>query len=64
MLWSFQQRRKKENKRKGNTWHRYTERGGVTLRDEREKLEEVDGLRSGHEGPVWEGVESIWFRSR
>lgn len=63
MLWSFQQRRKKrKDKRKEKTPGTDTQRG-VTLRDEREKLEEVDGLRSGHEGPVWEGVESIWFRS-
>lgn len=49
---------RKEKKTPGTDTQR-----GVTLRDEREKLEEVDGLRSGHEGPVWEGVESIWFRS-
>lgn len=62
MPWSFQPRRKKEKRKEKKTPGTDTQRG-VTLRDEREKLEEVDGLRSGHEGPVWEGVESIWFRS-
>lgn len=54
---------KKEKKRKENTWHRYT---GVNIKGRARKFRGggwEKGVGGGHEGPVWEGAESIWFRS-